>query len=92
MTLTLQNPVKLPRTSFAWSSQRASVATSVITALHRQIEGILPAIHNLSLPASQRLAACLVIESGRIPLPASPLAPIKTHKVGILLRFSPIHF
>ena len=92
MTLTLQNPVILPRTNFAWSSQRVSVATSVTTAVHRQTEGIRPATHNLSLAASQRLAACLVIDPGRLPLPASPMAPIKTHKAVVLPRFSPIHF
>jgi hypothetical protein len=92
MTLTLQNSVILPRTNLAWSSQRASVAASVTTAIHRQIERIRRATRNLLLPASQRLAACLLIGSGRLSLLASPRAPIKTHKAGILPRFSPIHF
>jgi hypothetical protein len=92
MTLPLDNPVTLPRTNFAWSSQRASVAASVTTAICRQIEGIRRATLNLLLPASQRLAASLLIGSGRLAHPASPRAPIKTHKADILLRFSPIHF
>ena len=92
MTLTLQNSVILPRTNFAWSRQRASVAISVTTAIRRQIERIHGAIDNLSLSVSQRSAAGLVIGSDRLSLPASPPAPIKTHKAGILPRFSPIHF
>jgi hypothetical protein len=48
MTLTLQNPVTLPRTNIPWSSQGASLATSVTTAVHRQIEGIRRATVDLS--------------------------------------------
>jgi hypothetical protein len=92
MTLTLENPVTLPRTNFAWSSQRTSVARSVTMAIRRQIEGIRRAIRNLSLATCQRLAGRLLIDSGPLPLPANSRTPIKTHKAGILLRFSPIHF
>jgi hypothetical protein len=92
MTLTLENPVILPRTNFAWSSQRTSVATSVTKTIRRQIEGIRRATHNLSLAASQRLPACFLIGSTRLFLPANSRATIKTHKADILLRFSPIHF
>jgi hypothetical protein len=48
MTLTLGNPVTLPRTNLAWSSRRTSVAISVTAAIRRQIEGIRRAT-NLSL-------------------------------------------
>ena len=92
MTLTLENSVTLPRTNFAWSSQRTSVARSVTMAIRRQIEGIRQAAHTLSLAASERLAARLLVVSDRLPLPANSRATIKTHKAGILPRFSPIHF
>ena len=92
MTLTLQNPVILPRTNLAWSSQRESVVTSATKAIRHHTQGTREATHNLSLAASQRLAACLLIAAVHLSLPASPRAPIKTHKAGILPRFSPIHF
>jgi hypothetical protein len=92
MTLTLENPVTLLRTNSAWSSQRTSVAISVTMAIRRQIEGIRRTTHNLCLAVSQQLAACLLIDSAHLPLPPNTRAPIKTHKAGILPRFSPIHF
>jgi hypothetical protein len=92
MTLTLQNSVILPRTNFAWSRQKPSVAISVPTAIRRRIEGIRRVTHSSSLLASQQSAAGIIIGSDRLSLPASPRAPIKTHKAGILPRFSPIHF
>ena len=76
----------------AWSSQRGSVATVVTTPIRRQIEGIPRATHTLSLAAPNGPQPFPRIAAGRFSLPASPRAPIKTPKAGILPRFSPIHF
>src|SRR5712691_1592737 len=92
MTLALENPAILPRTNFAWSSQRGSVAASVTTPIHQQTEAIRRATPSLSRAASQRPAASLFIGSHPFIMPATFATPINTHKAGILLRFSPIHF
>jgi hypothetical protein len=92
MTLVLENPATLPRTNFAWSSQRWTVAISVTTPIHQQTEAIRRAIHSLSVAASQRPAAYLFIGSQPFIMPTNFATPINTHKAGILPRFSPIHF
>jgi hypothetical protein len=92
MTLVIENPATLPRTNFAWSSQRGSVVTSVTTPIPQQIEAIRRAIYSLSVAASQRPAASLFICSHPFIMPTNFAIPINTHKVGILPRFSPIHF
>ncbi len=92
MKLALQNPFLLSRTNLAWSSQRASVATSVTVPIRRQTEVIRTGTHSFSVATSQRPAASLFVGSGRLFIPASFETPINTHRAGIVPRFSPIHF
>src|ERR1035437_3115200 len=94
MTTALESTTELP-TSLARPSQRGSVAARVKLMIHQHTDAIRRNPGNSPEAASRRPATRTLVNSGRLYPPQSPARieiTIKTHRAGVVERFSPIHF
>src|ERR1035437_1501693 len=92
MTTALESKSELPN-SLARPSQRGRVAARVTPMIHQHTDAVRRNPGSQPEAPSRRLATCTLVNSARLDPPQSPARieiTIKTHRAGVVERFSPI--
>jgi hypothetical protein len=94
MTTAREPKTELP-TSSARPSQRGSIAARVKLTIHQHTDAVHRSPSRSPEALSRRPTTRTLVKAARLYPPQSPARiemTIKTHRAGVVERFSPIHF